>query len=74
MNQKKREKTLEDKYGGPEALAAKRREWQAKSRQNYTGNGGLRSMTPERRKEISKLGNQKRWGKENGKENSEAES
>jgi hypothetical protein len=47
---------------------------QKKSRQNYKGDGGLRAMTPERRKEISKLGNQKRWGHENKKdENIKAE-
>lgn len=41
---------------------------QAKSRENYSGDGGLRSMTPERRKEISKLGNERRWGKREKKD------
>lgn len=65
MNQKKREETLIKKYGSAEALKAERQKWQAKSRIKYKGGGGLRALSEERRREISKLGNQKRWGKKN---------
>ena len=44
MNLEKREATLIAKYGSAEAVAAKRREWQAKSRKNYSGNGGFRAL------------------------------
>lgn len=42
---------------------------QKKSRKNYSGDGGLRAQTKAKRQEISKLGNQKRWGnRENQKD------
>lgn len=44
MNLEKREATLIAKYGSAEALAEKRREWQAKSRKNYSGSGGFRAL------------------------------
>jgi len=44
MNLEKREANMIAKYGSVEALAEKRREWQAKSRANYSGNGGFRAL------------------------------
>lgn len=59
----KREQSLIAKYGGVEALAEQRRKWQAKSRKNPNTKGaGFKKISPERRKEISKLGHQARWG------------
>lgn len=42
---------------------------QKKSRKNYSGDGGLRAQTKAKRQEISKLGNQKRWGNRETKDN-----
>lgn len=61
----KREETLIKKYGSKEALQAKRREWQAKSRKNYKGTGGFASLSKEELQEISKKANQARWGNSN---------
>lgn len=55
-----REETLVRRYGSAENLAAKRKEWQAKSRVRYVENGskgGFRGISEERLREISKLGN-----------------
>lgn len=60
----RREEALIRKYGSVENLKAKRQEWQAKSRIKYSGNGGMRALSPERRKEISKLGHAARWKKD----------
>ncbi len=51
----RREKTLIEKFGSREALAAKRREWQAKSmlnpkRQKGAHKGGFSYMSPEQRR------------------------
>jgi len=58
----KREKAMIAKYGSKEALAAKRREWQKKSRLKYKGTGGFAALSPERRKEISRKAHEARWG------------
>lgn len=49
-----------DKEGVRKIMRAR----QKKSRENYSGNGGFRSMSAEKRKRISDMGHQKRWGKE----------
>lgn len=59
----KREATLIAKYGGIEALAAKRREWQAKSRETYKGTGGAAAWDEEKRKEFASSGGKARWEK-----------
>lgn len=55
MNLKKREETLIKKYGSAEKLAAKRREWQAKSRKNYDGSGGFRALKARDPQAMSEL-------------------
>lgn len=52
----RREAVLILKYGSKEALKEKRREWQLKSRLKYKGTGGLKAVSEEKRKEISRLG------------------
>lgn len=59
----KRERIMEEKYGGKEALKAKRKEWQAKSRKNYKGTGGFASMDKQKSREIQSLGGRTRWKK-----------
>ena len=59
----KREQVLIEKYGSEEALKAKRQEWQAKSREKYSGNGGFRALEKSKLIEIAKLGAKKRWEK-----------
>jgi hypothetical protein len=63
----KREETLIAKYGSKEALAAKRREWQLKSRANpNTKKGGFRWLKendPAKLKELSREGVKKRLNK-----------
>lgn len=66
----KREETLVKKYGSPEALAEKRKEWQAKSRKNYKGTGGfakLKTDDPKKLKQLSKDAANKRWGNDESK-------
>lgn len=58
-----REEKLIAKYGSAEALKAKRREWQAKSRINYKGTGGF-AANPEFAKQMSRKALEKRWGKD----------
>jgi hypothetical protein len=67
--QEKREQTLLKRLGSPEAVKEHYRRAQAKSRKNYSGNGGLRSLTLERRKEIAMLGVEARNAKKQAKEN-----
>jgi hypothetical protein len=65
----RREETLEAKYGGKEGLAAKRREWQLKSRANpNTKKGGfkwLKENDPAKLKELSREGVKKRLNRQN---------
>lgn len=55
MNLEKREANMIARYGGVEALAEKRREWQVKSRTNYSGNGGFRALKARDPKAMSEL-------------------
>ena len=64
--QSDREETLIKKYGSKEGLAKKRREWQQKSmlnpkRKKGVHKGGMSYATPERRKELGRLGAKVRW-------------
>lgn len=52
------------KYGSEEAVMEEMAKRQKKSRENYSGNGGFRSMDKDRLKEISKKGLTSRWKKE----------
>lgn len=51
------------KFGSEEAYSAFMREQQRKSRENYSGNGGFRGMTQEKRSRISSLGGKARHAK-----------
>lgn len=66
-----REQWLERFNGDEEAMSQFFRDNQAKSRINYSGNGGFRSLDKDKLKEISKKGAQARW---HGKDSSEQES
>lgn len=55
--------TLVERYGSEEAAREMLRAAQKKSRKNYSGNGGMRAMSPEKRSEIARLGALKRWEK-----------
>lgn len=44
-----------EKFGSEEAVIEEMRRRQAKSRENYNGNGGFRSMDADRLKEVSSL-------------------
>jgi len=74
MNLEKREANMIAKYGSAEALAEKRREWQAKSRANYSGDGGFRALKTRDPQAMSDLarkaanirhGNKEKTGGEN---------
>ena len=52
-------------FGTEEAVAEEMRKRQKKSRENYSGNGGFRSMDKDKLKEISKKGLTSRWKKDN---------
>lgn len=54
--QKKRRQTLLNKLGDEQKLSDYYRELQKKSRINYSGNGGLRGVSDEKRKEIQAMG------------------
>lgn len=69
----KRRQTLLNKYGSEQALKQHYRDMQKKSRENYNGTGGLLSMTPERRKEISRMGNDKQRREREAKLKSQAD-
>ena len=72
MNLEKREATLIAKYGSAEKLAEKRREWQAKSRKNYSGNGGFRALKkkdPQAMSELARKAANIRHGNQNKAEN-----
>ena len=59
-----------DKYAGGDEDKYKElmREWQKKSRVHYSGNGGIRSLTPAQHKAMSIKGGQSRWAnRENNK-------
>lgn len=68
----KRRTTLLKTYGSEEGLRQHYRDMQKKSRENYNGTGGLLSMTPERRKEISRMGNDKQRREREAKNASQA--
>lgn len=58
---KKREKTLEAKYGSKEQYYQARKEWSRKGgKRTIELGGGLGSLPEERRKEISTMGIKKR--------------
>lgn len=59
-------KTMIAKYGSEEAWKEKLREAQAKSRINYKGTGGFKALSPERRREVARLGG-KAGGRGRGK-------
>lgn len=61
--QNKRRETLLRKHGGEEGLKKYYQEMQKKSRINYKGTGGLRALSPERRREIARMGGLTRRGK-----------
>lgn len=49
------------KHGSKKAVLEYQRAAQKRSRLNYTGNGGFRSMSAEKRREVAQKGAQARW-------------